>query len=68
VEAVVAVLEFERGRVAADRHAGVVDGGDEVVELRIPERCRLDDVAPAAHVAALDAVRDRAPDPLAVRL
>ena len=62
VQPVGAVLELERGRVAAERDAGVVDGDDEIVELRAVERAGLDDLAPAAEVAGLDAVGDEAAD------
>jgi hypothetical protein len=66
VQPVVTVLQLEGAGVPADRDAGVIDGRDEVVEVRAPERRRLDDLPPAAHVAALGAVGDTAAQALAV--
>src|SRR5687768_14945534 len=60
MEAVVAVLELERAREAAEWHAPVVDGQHEVIELRALQSTRFDHLTPAAEIAALDAVGDDA--------
>jgi hypothetical protein len=60
VRAVAAVLEVQRDRVAADRDADVIDGRDEIVELRAGEGAGFDDFTPAAEVAGFDAVGDQA--------
>ena len=66
MKAIGAVLDLQGSRPAADRHAGVIDGRDEVIELGAIERSRLDDLAPAAEIAAFDPVGDSAADALVV--
>lgn len=68
MQSVCAVVDLERGRVAGDRYAGVVDGCDQIVDVRATERGRRDHFSPAAHIAALDVVRNAAPDLLALYL
>src|SRR3954447_17533379 len=60
VHPVGAVLELQGARVAAERDAGMVDGDDQVIELRASEGTRHDDLPEAAQVTALDAVRHKA--------
>src|SRR4051794_175272 len=68
VQPVVALLDLERAGMPADRNADVVDGRDEVVEADAAQGGRLDDLFPAAEVAALDAIGDAPADAPAVDL